>query len=437
MLALCLLVPLVLAGDAPDVLVVGVHVPTLMGEAAHSAASRVEKALDESGKVDGLSPIEVSRRIRGRESIVLESFAMGPGRERLKEARLLYDRAQIDEAGPVVEEAISMLSGGMAVSTATRELHEALVLLGMTKIAMGDEKSASTSFRRAATLGVERELDPVNYPPRVIELYNAARAEIAKKSPARVTVQTSIGANVFIDGKDLGASPTGEIALVPGEHFVLVRASGGAARFQTITVTPGEQRVVDVALQTQGLGNSASDPSGRSRQIRDLYRAMGDYDDRGTLLLAGSISADQVGVQLYSPTSGNFSRSVTGEAGDDPVDAICELLPTLLGYLAESGDIRADRVGAQVLPLDIGANTVLSGLLVDPPPINESAPNTTVVDKKGVPWWVWAGTGALVAGAGAGVAVVALSSPDNGGGNGNTEPPVDQDQGTIVVGPIP
>jgi hypothetical protein len=89
------------------------------------------------------------------------------------------------------------------------------------------------------------------------------------------------------------------------------------------------------------------------------------------------------------------------------------------------------------LPLDIGANTVLSGLLVDPPPINESAPNTTVVDKKGVPWWVWAGTGALVAGAGAGVAVVALSSPDNGGGNGNTEPPVDQDQGTIVVGPIP
>lgn len=437
MLALPLLITLATAAEAPDVLVVGVHVSTVLGEAANVAATKVERALDDTGKADGISPIEVSKRIRGRESIVLDTFAMGPGRERLKEARLLYDRAQIEEAGPVVDEAITMLSRGMAVSTSTRELHEAMVLQGMTKLAMGGESEALTSFRRAATLGVERELDPVNYPPRVIELYNAARAEVAKKSPARVTVQTSVGATVFIDGKDLGASPTGEIALVPGEHYVLVRAAGGAARFQTITVSAGEQKLVDVALQTQGLGSPAGDAPGRSRQTRDLYEALGEYDDRGTLLLAGSTTNDQVGVQLYSPTSGNFSRSVTGEAGDDPVAAICELVPTLLGYLSESGDIRADRVGAQVLPLDIGANPVLAGLLVDPPPINETNGSTTKTEQKGVPWWVWAGTGAVVAGAGATVAVVMLGQTAGEGDGNGTETPVDPDQGTIIVGPMP
>ena len=436
MLVVPLLLSLAQAGEAPDVLVVGVHVPTVLGEAAYTAATKVEKALDESGKAEGISPIDVSKRIRGRESIVLESFAMGPGRERLKEARLLYDRAQIEEAGPVVDEAITMLSRGMAVSTSTRELHEALVLQGMTKLAIGQEKDATASFRRAATLGVERELDPVNYPPRVIELYNSARAEVAKKAPARITVQTSVGATVFIDGKDMGASPTGEVALVPGDHYVLVRATGGAARFQAIAVTPGEQRVIDIALQTQGLGSPSGDAPGRSRQTRDLYEALGEYDDRGTLLLAGTIGNDLVGVQLYSPTSGNFSRSVTGEAGGDSVTAICELLPTLLGYLSESGDIRADRVGAQVLALDIGTNPVLAGLLVDPPPINED-PGTTKVLQKSVPWWVWAGTGAVVAGAGATVAVVVLSQGTAGNPNGDPADTVDPDQGTIVVGPIP
>ncbi len=431
-----MLLPMVLglawAGAVPDVLVVGVHVPGLVGEAANVAATKLEEALDATGKADGLAPSMVSRRIRGREGIVLETFALGPGRERLRDARLLYDRAQIEEAGPVVDDAIAMLSRGMEVSTSTRELHEALVLSGMTRLATGDEGGASSQFRRAATLDVDRELDPVNYPPRVIELYNAARADVAKKSPARVTVQTSVGANVYIDGNAVGAAPTGPINLVPGEHYVLVRAAGGGARSTVITVAPGEERVVDVALQTQGLGVPLGDASGRSRQTRDLYRALGEFDDKGTVLLGGQLADGQVGVQLYSPISGNFSRAVTGEAGDDPVTALCELVPTVVGYLAESGDIRADRVGAQVVALDIGANPVLAGLLFDPPPLGEGGTTTVVTEQKGVPWWVWAGTGAVVAGAGVTVAVVVTGS-DNGGG-GTVEDP---DQGTIVFGPVP
>ena len=419
------------AAEQPDVLVVGVHLPGVVGDAAGVAAERIEAALDEKGTVEARSPKEVSKLLRGRESIVLETFALGPGRERLKEAQLLYDRAQVEEAGPVAEEAVALLQRGMAVSTTTRELLDAEILLGMIRIALGDEKGASSVFRKAATLDLDRELDAVNHPPHVIELYNGARADVAKKSPARVSVQTSVGATVFVDGNEIGAAPIDSLRLVPGEHYVLVRAAGGAARFEAITITPGEERIVDVALETQALGTAEEDNPGRSRQVKDLYRALGEYDDKRAVLIAGELPTGQVGVQLYSPISGNFSRALTADPGDDPVGALVDLVPTVGGYLAENGDIRADRVGAQVLPLDIGSNVVLAGILFDPPSQDEGTGPVTVVEKKGVPWWVWAGTGVVVAGAGATVAVVLTADQ-------TVEPdPTETDQGSIVFGPMP
>lgn len=423
-----LLASLALAGDEPDVLVVGAHIPGLVGEAATEAALTLEKALDDRAPVDALGPADVSKLIRGREAIILETFAVGPGRERLKEARLLYDRAQVEEAQPVAEEAVSLLQKGMAVSTSTHDLADAWVLVGMIRVALGDEKAALSAFRRSATLDVERELDAVNHPPRIIELYDSARADLGRKEPARVTVQTSVGATVYLDGKDLGAAPVAEIEVTPGEHYLLVRADGGATAFETLNVTAGEARPVDVALQAQGLGVAADDNPGRSRQVRDLYRAFGNYDDGVAVLVAGQVSRTQVGVQLYSPRTGNFSRVLTADSGDDPVGAITDLLPTVGTYLTENGDVRADRVGAQVLPLDIGTNAVLARLLYDPPSPDEGG--TTTIVRKGVPWWVWAGTGAVVAGAGATVAVVVLNQEPS------AEPPA-TDQGTIVFGPMP
>ena len=430
LLSLCL-ASLAWAGEKPEVLVVGVHLSDVGGDAATEAAKRLGEALGEKGTVKVLGPSEVSEVIRGRENLIVETFALGPGRERLREAQLFYDRAQVEDALPVAEDAVASLQRGMAVSTTIRDLLDAHVLLGMTRNALGDGKGAATSFRAAATLDVARELDPVNYPPQIIELYNAARADVAKKTPAKVSVQTSVGATIFVDGVDRGTAPMRQLGLVPGEHYVLVRAAGGAARFEAILVGPGDDRVIDAALETQALGQADDNGPGRSSQVRDLYRALGDYDDKRVVLIAGELLSDLVGIQLYSPISGNFSRALTADPGDDPIGALVDLVPTVGGYVTESGDIRADRVGAQVLSLDIGSNTVLANLLFDPPPPKERAGTVTTVVKSTVPWWIWAGTGVALAGAGATVAVVLSGSQE-------PEPdPADPDQGSIVFGPIP
>lgn len=417
-----------LADDKPELLVVGLHLPDRMGDAANDAADRAVESLERSGTIRALGPLEVSRRIQGREAMVLEAFGLGAGRQKLKDAQLLYDRANVEEALPEVEEAVVLLQRGMAVSTSSRELTDSYILLGMIRVALGEDKAASSAFRKAAALDVGRELDAVNFPPHVIELYDGARSDIVKKSPATVHVQTSVGARVFLDGKDLGQAPMESLRVVPGEHYLLVRAAGGASRFEQLTITAGENRVVDVALESQGLGVALTDNPGRSRQVKDLYRALGEYDDKTTILIAGALPGGQVGAQLYAPLSGNFSRAVTAEAGDDALGSLLDLLPTVGGYLSDRGDVRTDRVGAQVLPLDVGANPVLAGLLYDPPSLTPEAP-PAVVEKAGVPWWVWAGSGAVLAGAGAAVAVVLTAEETPG-----TEA---TDQGSIVFGPMP
>ncbi len=413
-----------LAADEAEVLVVGVHVAGLTPAASAAAADSLAAALDATGKVDALPPIEVSRRIAGRESLILDTYALGVGRDRLRKGRLLYEGAQPDQAIPELEDAVKALTAGLSVSTDARDVHEGLMLLGMSYVGMGNEEAARRAFRRSAVLDPTRELNEVSYPPDVVALFNEARAEAQTEAPGELSVTANRDAQVWVDGRNVGKTPQIYLKLLPGEHFVLVRDDLGQSVFQTFVVTSGESRKLDAGAAARSLGVAAADPSARSRQTRDLYRAVGQYVGTTAVLLAGTTSDGQVAVQLYSPASGNFSRALTGESGADPVTALVELAPTVAGYLGETGDIRADRVGSQILPLDVGANDVLAGLLLNPP-----APDQLVVEvPKGPRWYVWAGAGALVAGGGATAAVLVLTQ---------TGDAVDANQGTIEFGPIP
>ena len=412
------------AADEAEVLVVGVHVAGLTPAASSAAADSLAAALDGTGKVDALPPIEVSRRIAGRESLILDTYALGVGRDRLRKGRLLYEGAQPDQAIPELEDAVKALTTGLSVSTDARDVHEGLMLLGMSYVGMGNEEAARRAFRRSAVLDPNRELNEVSYPPDVVALFNEAREEARGEAPGELSVTSDRDAQVWVDGRNVGKTPQIYIKLLPGEHFVLVRDDLGQSVFQTFVVVSGDSRKMDAGAAVRSLGVAATDVSARSRQARDLYRAVGQYVGTTAVLLAGTTADGQVAVQLYSPASGNFSRALTGESGSDPVAALVELAPTVAGYLGETGDIRADRVGSQILALDVGANDVLAGLLLNPP-----APEQLVVaGPKGPRWYVWAGAGALVAGGGATAAVLVLTQ------TGDT---VDPNQGAIEFGPIP
>ncbi len=419
-----LLVAGVAWAGAPELVVVGVHAPGLTGDRAEEAALRLAEGLDATGKVDALTPDEVRARIAGRESLILDSFALGPGRDALREGKVLYDRAQPDQAIPVLEQAARQLAGGLAATADVRDLHDALTLLGLAHAGLGNEDAARAAFRRSVTLDPTRQLDPVNYPPQIVALYSQVREAAAAEPPAVLNVTAPAGADVWVDGRP-AAGGAASLELVPGEHHVLIRGEGGASWFDTVTLGPSERKQLSPSLQARALARTATDGAGRSRQTRDLYRSVGQYTDRDPVLLAGVTGNGQVALQIYAPASGNFSRALTAEADGDPVAALVDLLPAAVGFLSENGDIKSDRVSPQVVALDVSANDVLSGMILAPRAATASAAPAPVA-KKGAPWYVWAGIGAVVAGGGATAAVLLSQEPEETG-----------DAGTITFGPVP
>ena len=303
------------AGNTPKVYVVGLHVPGLIGDKPEEAAEALTKALDDSGKVDALAPAETSKVISGRETLILDGYALGPGQKRLQEAHVLYDNAQPDQAIPKLQDAIQLLSAGLAVSTDVRSLQEALMLLGVCYVGLGDEPSARDAFKRSVILDPGRELDAVNYPPSVVSLFNDVRTSVAKGTPGKLSVTASMDAELFIDGKSRGPVSDGAISLVAGTHYVLVRAANGASHFEVVNLAGGGAAKVDALLAERSVGHSEDDPAARSRQTRELYAAVGQYATGGVVVFGGVLPSGQVALQLYSPASGNFSKILTGDAG--------------------------------------------------------------------------------------------------------------------------
>lgn len=58
------------------------------------------------------------------------------------------------------------------------------------------------------------------------------------------------GANVILDGIDIGISPAAKGGLTPGEHVVVAQATGYEPVQQTVTVVAGRERVVSIRFTT-------------------------------------------------------------------------------------------------------------------------------------------------------------------------------------------
>jgi hypothetical protein len=294
----------------------------------------------------------------------------------------------------------------------------------MAHLGMGKEDPARKAFARAATLDPTLKLDSVRYPPDAIALYEGERSALAGAKPARVQVDSSTTGEAWVDGRRVGPVPA-QLELVPGKHHILVRGEKGAWAFARITVKAGESRTLDLMLEQRSVGDVASDPAGRSRQVRDLYRGLGTFTERAPIVLAGVTREGEVAVQLHDPVTGSFSKPLVGRAGDDPVASIVALAPKLVQDL-ESGRLRADRVGTQVLALDLSSNDTLAGMLLDPPKAEYA--ERVVVERRGMAWYGWAGIGVVAAGGGAAAAWYFTQ--------GEAATPVEP-TGTVVFGPVP
>jgi hypothetical protein len=101
----------------------------------------------------------------------------------------------------------------------TRELSQAYLYLGVAYVGKGHEAAAKAKFREAVTQLREMTLSPDKFPPKVIDLFEAAREEVAKAPAPQPSVAPSPAAK--------GGGGGGKKWLIIGG--VTAAAAGGAA----------------------------------------------------------------------------------------------------------------------------------------------------------------------------------------------------------------
>jgi hypothetical protein len=190
---------------------------------------------------------------------------------------------------------------------------------------------------------------------------------------------------------------------------------------------------VDVVLEEPFLGTAGASRRERAEQTASLYRALGTRASEVEYVLLGGVDGEKLYLQLYHAPSDAFSRAVEVPYQEWADDEVVAALPLLLNLIGKDGALASTDPAA--VPLDIGANSALASLLLDPP-----APQALGGDsgrsKDGKK------RGGLVLGLVAGAAVVGLAGggvylATQGGGGGSsttttTGTPV-LSSGTIVI----
>jgi len=406
------------ARERTTIAVVGIHQESLTRDAQTAAAEEIAEAIEKLGKFDALLPNDLTWIIQGREEVILQDAFSRRGRRLLDDGKTLYAQAQADEALPVIEAAADELAQSMSATNAQNDLWEALFLLGTTQKALGQEPT--TAWLKAISLNPDREPNSSEYPPPVIQAYQTLQASQLKKRGKLIVTGDQPGLKIWINGESRGETPLTLTDVAVGDVHVVARDQSGQQAYQLVTVSETTAAKVTLTVEGGQWGLPSKTTRDQVRGSSDLYRAIGEHAEVDLLLVVGE-SLGKVTLQLYSPRMDAFSnplkKSLTGAANDEIVAALGELLQ----LATPDGALLSMATTPDAAPLDPRSNRLLGKMLLSPDPV--AAPGSKIK------WWhiaIASGGALTVGGVVTGVIV---------GNNGSD--PLDPNQGTIVIGPIP
>ena len=148
-----------LASAAPEVAVLGLHIPGQNADEGRADSERIMESLNSAGALVAVGPDEVALRLQGRSNLVLSQYALQEGEDLLDEGRVLYQNAEPDAAIPLLEQGVEALAEGARISGDTGALIEGYLTLGLVQSGMNNNTAALKAFSAAVVLDPKRELD--------------------------------------------------------------------------------------------------------------------------------------------------------------------------------------------------------------------------------------------------------------------------------------
>ncbi len=400
--------------DAPRVAVVGLHQASLDAEGQRRAVEALSAAVEADGKFDALLPEQVAAALAGREQVVLEEGLLASARQSLANGRTAFNQASWDEAASYLGNAVRDTENALPGANAVLDLWDAHLYLGTARLLQDtpDEAAARAAFVNAIALAPERPANPAQFPPDIVESFEALRKELPAEAVTLGIAADGEG-TAWLDGKEVGSLPVSVPGVLPGVHYVVVRGEGtqGTARIEVPRPAEGVEREtpqVRVELSTPTLAGAASSPVGRSNQTTALYTSLGKRTNGVDYVLLGGVDGELLHLQLLHVPTGTFSKAMEVPFTDAADDEAVAAVPLLLRFVGASGTFSTTSASAP--PLAVGSNLALTLLLTQPP---EPQPLTgpVVEERRSRTGLVLGVVGALLVGGGVGT-VYAVTRPE-------------------------
>ncbi len=358
----------VIAQERPSVAVLGVHGS---GEQDDETLAAIDKSVFEGFKIAARYNVLPTEDLRERflpaRGQLLESVFLGGARDAFQEGRIHYEAARFEQAIKAFRRAESEVAGSTEFLHDQRLIVDVQLYIGLAYASMGQKDDAREAYGEVLRMAPDRVLDTLEYSPKIVSLFDDVREQVLSRDPATMVVRAPKGAQVFLDGRRVGAGPSTLANLPPGFHTVLVEKDGEGRWFRELTLEPGSEQTLEPELSLKGLGRGDDPVEGaRSRLVRRLYREVARVTGTDLVAIASFDADGNFVLALYSARSDTFSEGLSASLRASPGarDAfIKQLVERLAIYADTTGAIKSERVTADTPPMKLGANPLLNSLL--------------------------------------------------------------------------
>jgi hypothetical protein len=128
------------------------------------------------------------------------------------------------------------------------DIDAAYLLQGLILNGVGRRSEALQSFHHALRMNPDLHMTENDYSPRDIQLFEKARAQLAKQGTGTLLLKSEPKGRVFVDGVDQGKGPVA-LSLAAGPHFVFVKRKGYVVQKKIVTIRADERQEENFALK--------------------------------------------------------------------------------------------------------------------------------------------------------------------------------------------
>ncbi|MBI4817350.1 MAG: PEGA domain-containing protein [Deltaproteobacteria bacterium] len=172
----------------------------------------------------------------------------------IAQAQAAMEDSELDAAISNLDKATKLLEANAEAVPDLRLLAEAYLQLGVAYFQNGDEDQGDEALGKAIHLDPDKKLDGSEYPPIFLRVYERSRYDVLRRPRASIEVKAPAGAQLLLDGRNLGKTPMVLEEVLPGTHWIRIERAGEASEVQKVMVRSKRSVVVEFG----GAGEAAT-----------------------------------------------------------------------------------------------------------------------------------------------------------------------------------